>query len=365
MKPSSIVLIVIALIATQPTANACDIPVFRYAFDNWPADHFGASIFHEGPLSEEEKTLVTQLENYTISQDSLLNLEVEPIDLAQATERIPPLYEDAGSPETPALVLTYPGSSMNSGPVSTIPFEAESVTALLDSPKRRELVSRLQSGQSAVWFFLKSGDSQRDASALATLTSTLEEMEEVLELPDYEDDPDVTAAMLDPEGEGGPPVLLEFSIIELDRNDPAESLLVNLLLHSEPDLLEPDFASEPMAFPVYGRGRVLYALIGQGINPDVIQEACEFLIGPCSCQVKDLNPGSTDLLLAADWGDFGGDPMQGLQLGVVSAVEGLTGKSETQSGLSDSMIALLAAQVLLVLGVSAFLVVKRRQPTLG
>jgi hypothetical protein len=55
-----------------------------------------------------------------------------------------------------------------------------------------------------------------------------------------------------------------------------------------------------MAFPVFGRGRVLWALVGAGIAKENIAEAGEFLTGPCSCQVKSLNPGC-DLLLAADW----------------------------------------------------------------
>ena len=55
-----------------------------------------------------------------------------------------------------------------------------------------------------------------------------------------------------------------------------------------------------MAFPVIGRGRVLYALVGKGIFRDTIAMASRFVVGPCSCQVKDQNPGF-DLLLAVDW----------------------------------------------------------------
>jgi hypothetical protein len=51
---------------------------------------------------------------------------------------------------------------------------------------------------------------------------------------------------------------------------------------------------------VFGRGRVLYALAGRGINADNIREACEFLVGPCSCQVKEMNPG-VDLLMDVAW----------------------------------------------------------------
>jgi len=86
-------------------------------------------------------------------------------------------------------------------------------------------------------------------------------------------------------------------VIRVRRDDPAEDLLVEMLLRTEPDLMSYD---EPMAFPVFGRGRALYTLIGAGINPDTIQEACLFLTGQCSCLVKEQNPG-TDLLMTADW----------------------------------------------------------------
>ena len=44
----------------------------------------------------------------------------------------------------------------------------------------------------------------------------------------------------------------------------------------------------------------MFALVGKGIQNENIDEACTFLTGPCSCQVKELNPG-VDLLMAVDW----------------------------------------------------------------
>jgi hypothetical protein len=90
---------------------------------------------------------------------------------------------------------------------------------------------------------------------------------------------------------------VRFPLLDLPRQDPAEELLRTVLLASEPDL---PTLRQPMAFPVFGRGRVLYALVGAGINRDVITEACAFLTGSCSCEVKAQNPGM-DLLLRADW----------------------------------------------------------------
>jgi hypothetical protein len=76
-------------------------------------------------------------------------------------------------------------------------------------------------------------------------------------------------------------------------------MFVRMLLASEADL-DQDFAGEAMVFPVYGRGLILYALVGRGINNWTVERAARFLISPCSCQVKAANPG-TDLLLTVDW----------------------------------------------------------------
>ena len=90
-----------------------------------------------------------------------------------------------------------------------------------------------------------------------------------------------------------------FSVVTLNRDDPAEKALLEMLLGSESDLEE---LKQPMAFPVIGRGRVLYALVGKGIFEDTIAIASRFVVGPCSCQVKDQNPGF-DLLMKVDWDD--------------------------------------------------------------
>jgi hypothetical protein len=53
---------------------------------------------------------------------------------------------------------------------------------------------------------------------------------------------------------------------------------------------------------VFGRGIVLFALVGDGISEENIEESCMFLTGPCSCQVKALNPG-LDMLIKFKWDD--------------------------------------------------------------
>ena len=103
----------------------------------------------------------------------------------------------------------------------------------------------------------------------------------------------------------GPPeapanLKVQFSTIRLSRKNPAERMFLAMLLHSEKDLLEDEYAGEPIVFPLFGRGRVLWALVGKGINDENMFESCMYITGACSCEVKFQNPG-TDLLFSKDW----------------------------------------------------------------
>jgi len=90
---------------------------------------------------------------------------------------------------------------------------------------------------------------------------------------------------------------VSFPLLRLSKDDPNERVLVSMLLRSEEDLMT---FKEPMAFPIFGRGRVLYALVGKGISEANITDACGFLTGDCMCEIKQQNPG-TDILMSADW----------------------------------------------------------------
>jgi hypothetical protein len=158
---------------------------------------------------------------------------------------------------------------------------------------RRELIQRLLRGDTAVWLLVDSSDARGDAAAGRILAARLKHLEANLRLPEL-DPADVRRAANAAAAEN---LRVRFSILHVSRTDPAEAALVGMLLNSEDDLIA---ARQPVAFPIFGRGRVLYALVGPGINNDTIDEACRFLTGACSCVVKEENPG-TDLLLAVDW----------------------------------------------------------------
>jgi hypothetical protein len=277
------------------SAEACSVPVFRYALERWPADPYTVVVFHRGALTPEERDAVAALEDESKAGGSHGNLEVREVDILQPmTAPLIELLKTVDQGRLPALAILYPGVFRMKRPVWTGPLTPETVQRIVKSPARDEIARRILDGESAVWVLLESGDRARDDAAAKTLESSIGEALRLLELPVL----DANSPGFVPIDESGPPLRLAYSMVRVARDDPSEAFFIHMLMGTEPDL--GDYAGYPMAFPVYGRGRALYALVGDGIDKANIVEACTFVIGPCSCQVKELNPG-IDIIMNVDW----------------------------------------------------------------
>ncbi len=293
--------IVLAAVMAHPSLLwACNTPVFRYALENWRPDPYRVAVIHRGPLSAEQRALLERLE--PPNGASTANIAVELIDVeAEIPDVWKPLVTDDVKQHLPAILLAYPGDQSHRQVIWSGELTADSVDRLLDSPARREIARRLIEGDAIVWVFVAGGKKDRDDALYETLTRRLKELAGKLKLPEPDETDPATALVL-----GTPDELkLAFSAIRLNRDDPAEEVFLAMLLHSEPDLLgDPEIRDEPMAFPVFGRGRMLWARIGDGISAEPefspVDEACRYLVGACSCQVKADNPG-IDLLMNVDW----------------------------------------------------------------
>jgi hypothetical protein len=158
-------------------------------------------------------------------------------------------------------------------------------------------------GETAALLLLESGDKKRDDAAAKLLESEARRLEKTLELP--EADPS------DPEMNPNLVSKIAFSIVRVSRANPAERMLVNMLLNVDTNLAG---TKEEMLIPVFGRGRALPPASGEEIRADVLEAMAGFLTGACSCQVKEMNPGY-DLLLAANWNAlFEGLPVKEVEL---------------------------------------------------
>ncbi len=291
----------LALLLFSSTAAACNIPVFRYALERWTADPVEVLVFHRGPLAAAHREQIQAWQ--TLAADrSQANLQVVLHDVAtfdsvsQAAE--PSSGRDVwqGLPEASRNTLPCVVARSRHGRGQIInhwisPLD-EATRRLTDSPVRSELIRRLQKGHAVVWLLVRppEADQKKLAATRTLLEDQCRKLPDVLELP---------------EGIGLPgselfseiPLLLKFSVLEVDAADPQEAWLVRQLSGVQPDAWN---AGETLAVPVFGRGRALEVIPSSQLTSDLVHDLTQFLCSACSCQVKEQNPGF-DLLLHTDW----------------------------------------------------------------
>lgn len=277
-------------------APACPNPVFHYALRYWDADPYqvvarGAEAWPAGP-----RAALGILQDAERSGRANLRVRLEPA----ATHAGP-----AAASAAPLLEVSFPDAGGVQRPVWSGEPSAEAARRLLDSPARAEIGRLLAQGKTAVWVLLESGNRGKDSAAAGLLQKELRRLETVLAASE----PEPWGGPGGPGwGPGGPPESppVSFGFVRVRRDDPAEAMLVRMLLSSKPDLDK--ISGETIAFPVYGRGLVLEALVGSALEPQRIGAVGEFLTGPCSCVFKESWHG-VSLLLSVDW-NSGPDAVQ-------------------------------------------------------
>jgi hypothetical protein len=299
-------------------APACNVPVSRYALERWEADRYEIIVFHREPFTGQQQALLETLQK--AGRDSLANLSVSNVNVsAEMPQPLRALWTAQANPNLPWMVVRYPRKTRIELPAWAGPVSAETVGALLESPVRQNIAQKLLGGDAVVWLLLESGDQRHDDQTAQLLEGELRKLEQSLVFPE--------PAPLDPPTNTNLPLKIAFSTVRFARSNPAERMLVNLLLNWNTNLMA---EKEVMLFPVFGRGRVIPPAIGEEIHPEAIREMAEFLTGPCSCEVKEMNPGY-DLLLAANWNSLGDYQSERL-----SESPPLTGLSQFAAGTGNN-----------------------------
>lgn len=282
-------------LALPAMALACSIPVFRYAIEHWRPDPYQVFVYHDQDLTESDRQLLAWIEEQAAAG---ANVAARTLDTRQPLEPVDQArWEKLGEATLPRLVVQMPQRvGDGEAPVNSAAWGETELKRLISSPKRVELGERLIKGE-VVWVFLESGNKEEDERLFGLLNEQIAIQQESIELPEIEEQDlkDLSTAPAELE--------VRFSAMRVARDDPAEHWFKETLLSTEPDLRDAELADQPMVFPVFGRGRALYALVGQGINADMIAEAAVFLTGACQCTIKAENPG-VDLLIPVRWDDF-------------------------------------------------------------
>ena len=294
MKRLRISFVAMSVVCAASLVWACSVPVFRYALERWPNDQYEVVVFHKGEFTEDQQGLIADLTEEGAAGEQHANVHLTLVDLENPKHPdLIKLWEEQKSDTLPWMMVKYPLITRKPTNVWSGELSKDHIARLLDSPSRHEIARRLLKGDTAVWVLLETGRKADDDAAFKILKAQLFLAQQELTLPEI-DEADIAQGLVSVDETG---LKLKFSTIRISREDSQEEMFTEMLLGSEDDLRDFD---EPMAFPVFGRGRVLYALIGKGINPDTIRQTCQELIGPCTCQVKEENPG-VDIVTSVDW----------------------------------------------------------------
>jgi len=277
-------------------AWACSVPVYRYAFELWAPDEYEVVLFHHGELKGDNVKLRELLKPKAGETAPVPNIRIHDIDLeTNEIEQWQKLWNEQGPKDTkePWLFVFYPAQTGKPVTVWNGKFTKESLALVFTSPARRDLAKRIQAGDNAVWVLLESGNAASDKALREKLEGYLAKLEKNLKLPELKAQ-DIEAGLISVSADD---LSIRFSVLSIAPDDAKEAVFRSMLMSAEPDLKDHVGA---LVFPVFGRGRSLFAMTEKGVTEDNVAEDCAFLTGPCSCQVKRQNPGF-DLLTSADW----------------------------------------------------------------
>lgn len=297
------------LLAAGPsTAGACNTPVFRYAMYNWPAAPYYVFYFHHGQPDKEDEAVNKMLDElYEADPPANVALSVVDVSDKKQFEPLPEVvkkaYQSHADGRQPChVVFSSWGVKQSVGRL-----DAKTVKAMIDSPVRKRLGELFHKGNAAVLLILTGPDQQANQRAEKVAGDVVQKA--AAEIPVGGGD-DFGPPQFPPQAPGDDTPAeeqpddadetLKLAVLKVARSDPTEKWLVDMLLSIEPDLREEKFAKEPMIFAVYGRGRAMPPYVGKGITTENLIDCVAFLSGPCSCMIKDQNPGM-DLLMHWDW----------------------------------------------------------------
>lgn len=150
-------------------AWACDVPLYLWALQRWEPDAYSVYLFHDGQLTPEQHTVLEDLKNV----GNRGNLTVRVADVSSALDaETRAMWEEQTEVVLPWMVLRHPSSWPSTTTLWAGPLGRAEVDAIMDSPKRQELLRDLLNGSAVVWI-LVDGDDASERVLRETLAAWL------------------------------------------------------------------------------------------------------------------------------------------------------------------------------------------------
>lgn len=285
--------VLLLLIAIASVCPACDVPVFRYALERWAGDPFQLVVFHSEPIAPDLEGELQALETDPDPESKKVvpNWKIARVDTSKPLPKLwAALWESSkkltSDAAKPTLALCTPEWRVGDQPMWVTTLSKDALEQLSDSAKRREIAKQLLAGTAVVWVLLESGDNKKDQALLDLVNVESERLRNTLPEPHGVEFDGVNVL-------SHLPISVSFSLVRFSSQDPSEAVLRKLLTNGDP-------ISEPLLYPLFGRGRALGQFGAGKVDKGLLEETAVFLTSACSCQVKAQNPGF-DILLKANW----------------------------------------------------------------
>ncbi len=276
---------VLGLVNRQVTA--CDTPVYRYALERWHPGDFDLVLFHQGPLKPADGPLIQQLAGASQAGGGGANFKLEQVDVATS----PPgamgtVWARQHAVRMPWLVLRYPRSKADEPDAWCGPLNSQTVQFFQSNPTTAQVAAEIGRGDRIPMLVFLSGHEARDEPFRRSLALELKKLEQKVWVAESSQNTSQSNA-----------VTVAFPLSIISRQNAEGRFLAQIVFNSDPELAQ---SREPILVPVFGRGRALCALPASRVDEAALHKIRDFLLGTCSCEVKDQNPG-LDLMIHADW----------------------------------------------------------------
>ncbi len=258
---------------------SCDTPVFQYALIRWYPDPYRIFVFYEKDFSEQQKQTIKLLNE--LERKSLIICEYVKIsELPSKNKSIRSVWESIKNPKSslPLLVVKYPSSSQLNNNIYISKLSTSAVHQIASSPIRRKIANTLLEGNTIVWLILLSDDTNQNEKLRNLLSTELSKYKSQYFQKNMSN--------------------INFAITEVERDNQKEKFLINILTNIKTS--QQWNQKEPIIYPIFGKGRILFPIPARKLHHESIFATCDFLTGPCACELKVMNPG-VDLLIDIDW----------------------------------------------------------------
>jgi hypothetical protein len=288
-------------------AAACDTPVYRFSMYSrrWAPWSYVAFYLYPGQEAAADAEANEKLKKWIAEKQEHTNLLFQAVNAAEAAslQQLPSCVRRAwqsrkDKSQSLHVVVSPTATQPAAQEVFAGRLQAADVASLVDSPARREMASSLAQGH-LVLILLKGKQADQNAAAEKTIREVMESINTGKIDLERSIQPESLLPARPAASAGGEKVRrLKAALLTVSRADPRETWLVRMLQRVDADL-DP-LSDQPMAFWIYGRGRALSPTVGQGITQEHLLEDVQLLVGPCTCEIKEQNPGA-DLLTTTDW----------------------------------------------------------------